>query len=642
MERTVIALLFPLVLFAAPHEPKSVHGSLKVSHPDQNTTVISVSDKAIVEYGHFSVLEGEKVQINHPSPKSISLHRDIGRHPSSVLGELSSNGKIFLVNPNGIIFGPHSKVNVGSLIASTLDIKNSDFISGKYRFFLGEKRGKIWNQGEITSQGDVTFISTMVRNEGVIHAPQGRFDMVAGEIVTVDFNGDGKLSFAVEGKLKSFVLEQLGKVTAQQMMIQVAAADSIIRSVVNMDGFIEGRGIIQKEGVVHIASSAELEAGTFAIDAPYAEMEGTLRTKGDIDFAGALLLGANISAETGDIWFKGPVRLINHTKVNASKGNIDFYKTLDADMPSRNLHLRAPEGHITFHRSIGKNKPLHTLAMMSKTLHVGDLQAHRAYALVSERIDFTGHHYQAYEQQWIAPIFAMGDVVFAGGGGPVHFNQGQIHLSGNMTVDTPGGAFSFSSLMGGGSVKIVSGPAMLGEIKDIHTLFVEAEKIYLRGDIKAAGPVHLDSEVSIFQEGSFAIRTDEGIWCFARTGSLGTKKAPLNLQTASDIQIGGKSIFVRIPSQERLSFFPGYRPNKVTLNSIEIYNWEKPRPAAEDDFTTSLAPDLKVNTPPKAPQTSHVHRRSTPLYYSHKAPVAQAEERPHKNGLAPSQDDENR
>ncbi len=619
MERIVIWFLLPVFLVAAPHEPQAVHGTAKVSHPDQNTTVITVSDKAIVQYRHFSILEGEKVQIKHPSTSSISLHRDVGQFPSQIMGELSSNGKIFLVNPNGIVFGPHSKVNVGSLIASTLDIANSDFISGKYRFTLGEKKGAIVHLGEITSKGNVTFISTVIRNQGVIQAPQGQFDMVAGEIVTVDFHGDGKLSFAVEGKLKSYILEQLGKVTANQAMVRVAAADVIIKSVVNTDGFVEGSQIVKEGGVVRIASSAEIHAGKISVQAPLTLMDGTLVAKNGVDFEGAVHLGGSISAGD-DIIFGGPVLCTNKDDVFVStlNGDIRFLSTLNSDAPTRNLFLTAREGGIHFDGPIGQVGPLNSLSMISKSLVIHDMHAAHTYALISSDILFSGYLYRASDQQWISSCFLTDNANFITEGGPLHFQGGVI--KGSIDVDTKGGAFSFFALEGTGAenLRLRTGKAVLGEIKGVNEIYAEAEQLNLRGEIDV-GHLHLDAKISIFQEQAHhPIKSTGNIWLLARRGNLGTKNVPLDLQTEGNIVLGGKAIFVEVPHEDHLSYLPGCRPPKIFLNGFETFDWDGLDTSTDDEYTTSLSPDLKSETSETPPQDSHVHRRSSPLYYTPK------------------------
>ncbi len=458
----------------------------------------------------------------------------------------------------------------------------------------------------------------MIRNEGAIHVPQGQFAVAGGETVTIDFHGDGKLSFAVEGKLKSFILEQVGKVTARQAMIRVAAADAIIKSVVNTDGFVEGSRIVNEGGLVRIAPAAQIEADTISIQAPLTEMEGRLVAKNDVHFDGKVHLAGNISA--GDnVTFEGPVLRTNKDDVivSASKGNIRFCSTLDADAPTRNLFLAARNGRAHFESPIGQEGPLNNLSMISNSLHIHNLHAARAYALIAQDIVFSGREYQADNQQWTARIFNVGDASFRTKGGPLHFQSGPTRLTGSMDVDTNGGAFSLFALEGsGGNLKLNIGKAVFGEIKGVNEVYVEAEQIKLRGEFDV-GSIHLDAKISILQEGvQHPLKAKGPIWCLARRGYLGTKKLPLDLQTEENIVLGGKGIFIEVPHEDRLSYLPGYRPPKVFLNGYDAFEWEGEDMSTDDEYTTSLAPDLRSETSEAPPQTSHVHRRSSPLYYA--------------------------
>ena len=62
------------------------------------------------------------------------LNRVRGQDPSVILGTLSSNGRVFLINPNGILFGRDSRVDVQGLTASTLALSDADFLAGRQRY----------------------------------------------------------------------------------------------------------------------------------------------------------------------------------------------------------------------------------------------------------------------------------------------------------------------------------------------------------------------------------------------------------------------------------------------------------------------------------------------------------------------------
>jgi len=117
-------LLSTITAFSLPEIQEVVSGTVDVTQVDHTMMVLKVSDKTILNHKAFNIDVHERVQFVQPSSSSYVLNRVIGKNSSSILGSLSSNGKLFLVNPQGIYFGPSSSINVGSLVASTLDISN--------------------------------------------------------------------------------------------------------------------------------------------------------------------------------------------------------------------------------------------------------------------------------------------------------------------------------------------------------------------------------------------------------------------------------------------------------------------------------------------------------------------------------------
>lgn len=130
-----------------------------VSSPNQ--LLITNSPGAIINWQSFSVLPGELTRFIQQSASSSVLNRITGQDPSKILGALQSNGKVFLINPNGILFGTGSQVNVNGLVASSLNLSDADFLAGKLKFGATGKPGNVSNQGAITtpSGGQVYLIA---------------------------------------------------------------------------------------------------------------------------------------------------------------------------------------------------------------------------------------------------------------------------------------------------------------------------------------------------------------------------------------------------------------------------------------------------------------------------------------------------
>ena len=278
--------LIPNFLSALPLSPEIVSGNASISQLDSNTMVVEAADQAIINYQSFNVGYGEKVQFVQPTSSSVVLNRVTGDNGSEILGKLQSNGKVFLVNPNGVYFGRESQVNVGSLIASSLDISNADFLNQRFEFFVksGTESSEVVNQGTLSAsaEGSVALISGNVRNEGVIIANTGKVVLAAGEKVTLDFVGDGLMQFAVEGQLKEAMIEQTGSIQALEGQVHLAMSSvgKIIQEVINTEGIVIGTTLVEENGVIRLTSSSNIRSSVIEI----AAREGsTVQVNGSLD-----------------------------------------------------------------------------------------------------------------------------------------------------------------------------------------------------------------------------------------------------------------------------------------------------------------------------------------------------------------------
>ncbi|MDP1716506.1 MAG: filamentous hemagglutinin N-terminal domain-containing protein, partial [Burkholderiales bacterium] len=175
--------------FASPTGGVVSAGSANIAAGAGTTTINQTSQNVAINWQSFSIGQGEAVQFVQPNSSSVALNRVLGSDPSSILGSLSANGKVFLVNPSGVLFGQGAQVNVGGLVASTLNITDSDFMAGKY-VFAGSSSNAIINQGTINADGGyVALLGANVSNEGLITARLGTVALAAGNAMTLDVAG---------------------------------------------------------------------------------------------------------------------------------------------------------------------------------------------------------------------------------------------------------------------------------------------------------------------------------------------------------------------------------------------------------------------------------------------------------------------
>ncbi len=254
------------LVVAMPKDASVEAGSASISR-DGKTMRVEASDRAVINYSDFSVGKHEKVHFVQPSKDAVVLNRVTGKHGSEILGQIESNGQVFLVNPNGVYFGPNAEVNVGSLFASTLDIATQDFYVGNFEFSLGVGEGSIVNHGRINASdgGVVAFISPMTSNEGSITANGGSVYFAAGEKVRVDFGGDGLVSFAIDGALAKATVHQAGSIVAHTVNMEMTAVDNVLKDVVNMKGIAEGTKLVRHNGEIIITDQSHIVADKVSV-----------------------------------------------------------------------------------------------------------------------------------------------------------------------------------------------------------------------------------------------------------------------------------------------------------------------------------------------------------------------------------------
>ena len=259
----ILALSFLLIGAQAQAQTTGgvvVSGTAQIIQAGGNTTITQATPKLIVNWDSFNIAKGETVQFNQPSTSSVALNRVMGSDASNIFGNLFSNGKVFLVNPNGILFGKGATVNVGSLVASTADISNVNFLNGKMQFSKTSSRfdqASVTNQGDLSTNADGGYIALLgakVHNEGLIAAKLGTVALASGEQFTLDLVGDGLLKIQVDQAALSALVENQGLIQADggQVILSARSASSILQTVVNNTGVIQARSIENKNGSIRL------------------------------------------------------------------------------------------------------------------------------------------------------------------------------------------------------------------------------------------------------------------------------------------------------------------------------------------------------------------------------------------------------
>src|SRR5687768_6733878 len=148
------------------------------------TLTVTNAPGTIINWNGFSIGSGEATRFVQQSAASAVLNRVVGRDASSILGTLASNGRVFLINPNGIVFGAGAMIDTAGFIASTLNMTDQDFLAGRLRF-AGGGSGILHNAGTIRASGDIVLAGPTIQNEGLIRSDGGSVLLAAGKALTI-------------------------------------------------------------------------------------------------------------------------------------------------------------------------------------------------------------------------------------------------------------------------------------------------------------------------------------------------------------------------------------------------------------------------------------------------------------------------
>ncbi len=258
------------------------------------------SNGAIINWDKFSIKAGETTHFAQTAASSTVLNRVLN-DPTAIYGTLSSNGKVWLVNPAGIMVGPGGRIDTAGFVASTLNISNENFLAGRKLFDNTPGAGNVINQGEIRTPagGSVYLIGSNVANESIISTPQGETILAAGATVSLVDSATPGVKVDITGAAGNAT--NLGQITAEAGRIGIAGvivrnsgtlnASSVVEEggriflKASQDAWVDGNGRIvttgTKGGKVEVLGNRVAVTGQAQIDASGKEGGGTILVGGD-------------------------------------------------------------------------------------------------------------------------------------------------------------------------------------------------------------------------------------------------------------------------------------------------------------------------------------------------------------------------
>ena len=330
-----LACSFSLNAQANPIGAQVVNGTVNINQSGNLLTVTNTPN-AIVNWQGFSIGSGETTRFIQQSASSSILNRVIGADPSALLGTLTSNGKVFLINPAGIMVGQGATINVGGLVISTLNLSNSNFLAGKLNFDATPNAGAIQNNGSITTPegGTVYLVAPQVTNNGIITTPKGETILAAGNTVQLIDTSTPGVSAQVTGSNNTAT--NLGQILAESGNIGVIGAvvknsgtlnaSSIVSQggrillKASQDAYVQGQSNIQATGTtggsIQVLGNSVAITDNATLDASGTNGGGTVLVGGDFH-------GANPAIQNATLTYVGPNTLIKADAIqNGNGGNV--------------------------------------------------------------------------------------------------------------------------------------------------------------------------------------------------------------------------------------------------------------------------------------------------------------------------------
>lgn len=489
-------------------------GNGSIVEQGQTMTVQQNSNRMAIDWTQFNIAKNETIRYAQPDKNAVALNRVTGGQQSLIEGNLNANGHIFLVNPNGVVFGKNASVDVGGLVASTARLADdtmNHFGSSQDSLNLAvdnENNAAVINEGIIKAQGGLVALhASNVENSGTITDDGGTVALTAAKNLNLSSDADGKLNFTVDGTLARAQSLNNGTLKADggYVVMTAKSAGDVLSTVVNNSGTIEAKTLRKNEkgqilldggdnGQVEVSGTLDASGTEEGQDAGNIKVIGqktvvhdntNLLAKGDnnggkIETSGDVLnLGnsLNIDAKgiTGKVgeWLLDPLDVIiadNDPTTTSNYENSEKKTAADSDFTngSASIGYNDPDATTANASSVNSAVTWISTDMVEKMLNAGTNVTIQAAAtngsaniIVKNDIDKTAGDDATFTLDAMRNITVNGNITSTAGKLNVVLNAdsngdqiGAVIINAN--INTNGGDFTSAS---GGTVKYTSDSA---------------------------------------------------------------------------------------------------------------------------------------------------------------------------------------
>lgn len=258
---------------ALPTGGQITAGQGGIQQNGSSMVVNQATQNLIVNWQSFDIGSAASVRFAQPNAQAAVLNRVMSAGPSQIFGNLTANGRVYVVNPSGVVFGSTARVDTGGIVASTLQLSDRDFLAGKIDLTATPGAGAVTNLGELAARegGFVSLVGASVDNAGRITAPGGQVALAAGESVRLDITDSGLVGVKVDGGTVAASVTNRGAIVADGGRVWMTArqASPLIATAINQVGTIRANTLNQRTGQIW------LDGGTGRVN-----LSGTVLAKG--------------------------------------------------------------------------------------------------------------------------------------------------------------------------------------------------------------------------------------------------------------------------------------------------------------------------------------------------------------------------
>ncbi|REE23266.1 filamentous hemagglutinin family protein [Paraburkholderia sp. BL27I4N3] len=453
-------------------------GAGAIKTQGNKTTISQSSDKMIVNWKNFNIGQDQSVVVSQPGATSALLNRVTTADPTQINGVLNANGRVFVVNPAGVVFGQNAKVNVGSLVASTLDVNDQQFMDGGRQGLNGTRNinlfsrggeGKVTNNGQLTADEAVILLGPQAANHGTIRAKDVALGAANGVAMQMSDSGFGvslgrqaqnalaanygviaakggnvTLSAAATGAMLGTVVQNTGQIEATSASLGRGGS---ITLGAERDGKIGVGGRLTADNSIWITTAPAFPSPSSPFDASTAP-DGSARALKGHDIAvesGAKIQAAsgyvNISSVRGNVTMDGKI-VSDLADITAAGGAVTTNGRIEADQVSLGgvaVDINAPI-HAGSMVSVSADGDVHQRADVSATsgsVYVAGaniIQANGVKTSAAADVSLTS---EAVYQDPVTTVMSPAGQIHVANvtGKTININGGDIALTGNLKAD---------------------------------------------------------------------------------------------------------------------------------------------------------------------------------------------------------------